>query len=405
MPRPRWMIPAYEPKGHKSQVALPPDPHTDAALCVGLRDWIERKDLWNERRLIQIPGTGGDSTYMMRNSFRENIGCTSLQGDCYGCKNYHPTKCVLPIDNPQAICPLDSPTYRHDMGDCVKCENYNPTGYVCLKWMEKGPDWRRLWGKEKGKTALVLAPGPHLLDHEDEIKKLSEDRDNYFTLAISRAINAFQPNYYLTIERRKPAYWDSEKMKFPQTTLIAGANADWRMCKAFRNRFFGETFNTASELGTMLDSGKERLTIVMGNCSADALLVAYRLGAKKINVYGYEFSCSMIPSGDPDKEDTVDNYYHDMKITDPHLRLWGVSTVKYFPAKGIDGELCATSYHLVTVAAYCEGVAEMIENHGVEVENRTQKGQWWFKQKSEEEKVLEARVAELEAELEVLRTS
>ena len=400
MPRPRWMILGYEPKGHDEQVALPPDPHTDNQLCVGLRDWLARPNLWNERRLTSIPGAGGDSVTMMRTSFRENIGCSPLQGDCHGCKKYQPTKCKLPIDNPHAVCPHDTPTFRHTMETCLKCQNYNELGYVCQKWMSEGPDWRDLWGAEAGKTCLLCAPGPHFAEHKEEIEKLAQDREHYFTLGISRAINTIVPNYYFSIERRKPAYWNCDERHYPQTKLIACSTADWRMCRAFRNRWYGEAFNGTSEMGAFMDSAKERCTIVMGNASADALMIAYRLGAKEIWVYGYEFSCAIKRSENPDEEDTITNYYHDMDITDPHLRLWGVSQLKYFPAMGIGGDMCATSYHLITVAAYCEAVAEMVEKNGVKVVNKTQKGQWWFGQKSPEEKALEAEVQSLKAQLE-----
>ena len=401
MPRPYWMLNGFEPGGEE-QVALPPDPHVMNNMCVGLRDWIDRQKLWDDRKITPIPGAGGDSAIMMRESFRENIGCTPMSGDCLSCKEYEPSRCLLPVGNENAVCPLDVDGYRHTPEDCIKCDNFNKFGYVCKKWYNKGANWKDLWGSEAGKTAIVVAPGPHLNKYVDEINELAKDRERYFTIGISRAINSVPLNYYFTIERRKPAGWDAKDRKYPQTTLIASTCSDWKLCRAFRNRYFGETFNTTSERGQIMDSGMERLSVVMGNAAADVMVAATKLGAKRILVYGYEFCCTVTQAGKDGKETVVDGYYNDMKLGDPHLRMWGVADVKYFPCLGIDGKKVATSYHLITVASYCEAVAEMIQRHGAQVENRTKEGLWWLNQKSPEEWELLEEVARLMMRVEEL---
>ena len=395
MPRPRWIIEGYEPSG-KPQWALPPNPQGDPSQCVGLRDWLRRKDIWDERKMSQIPGCGVDTTHMIRSNFRGNLGCSPMKHDCEDCKHYLPSKCKHAFTT-KLPCPLDTQTYNHTTDDCLKCEHYYPSGYICMEWLRKGASWKDLWGSEKGKIALVCAPGPHLAEHKEEIAELLQDRDKYFAIGVSRAINVVPLTHYFTLERRKPAYWNPEKMKYPNVKLIASTGADTRMCRAFRHRYYGETFNGVSELGHFMDSGKERVTIALGNASADQLMAAFKLGAKEMWLYGYESACTLNPPDDKSDVEYVSNYYCDMAINDPHLAFYGLTQGKYFPVKGVDGKKCATSYDLMAVGAFCEGLCELIQSHGVPCVNKTNKGMFWLNREDPETEELRAKIKELEA--------
>lgn len=410
---PRWIIDAREPSGLR-QWALPPDAHGGHFHMVGLRDWFIREDIWTNRVFAPIPSCGIDTSHMIRASMRANCECTPMSAPCegrwpptdemraqiqaraanlrdgildvkairkahgyQGCEHYIPSKCLYAYITGGLPCYKATPEKPQTQEMCNECQHFNPTGYTCARWLQNQREsWHALWGKEKGKTAVVVAPGPHMHEQVEEIKRLYEDRDNYFVMGISRSINAVPLHYYLTIERRMPAYWDPSARKYPNTTLICSTSADERMVRAFRSRYYGETFNGCTEVGHFLDSGMERLSVALGNVSADAIMVAGKLGASKIWLYGYEFACTV--SENEDGTTDVGNYYTDMNIRDQHLNFYGVPSAKYMPCHGVDGELCATSYELASVSFYCQAAAELSTEHGIPVWNKTKKGFFWL---------------------------
>lgn len=382
--RPRWLYEGIEPDGN-FQFACPPDPATGGYIPVGLRDWLSRPDIWEYRNISRITGCGVDTTHWIRDHFKSNIGCeTSRQ--CHGCPDY----CGGETD-----------------GQKMAQMAANPDTLKCQKWVKFGHNWRDLWGKERGKTALVLGPGPHLLDHADEIRELAKDRDKYFTIGFSRLLFADLPlHYYTTLERRLPAKVDPHKMKFPDTILISSTTAHpgFKLMFKERNRYYGEAFGGVTKEGRFLDSGMERMTIAMGNITPDTLIMAYKLGARKMKLYGIECACTVGEGINPDtgkrQHNLVDKYYFDMTMQDQHLKFYGLAQQKYFPMIGVDGEPYACDYSLVSTSMYIEATCQLLaDRYGVDIENRTMKGNFWWGYDDPEVQDLKARVKELEAQL------
>jgi len=374
--RPRWWFKGKEPGGGK-QWALPPDPATGQYVPVGLRDWLRRPELWKKRAVSKIGGCGVDTTHMLRRNFRKNIGC-DISKTCLGCREY-----------------CDGLTEKDEM---------EPLHPYCRRWQQEGKDWKNLWGKEKGKIALVCAVGPHLMEQRDEVTELMKDRDKYFSIGFSRALFSGPLDYYTSLERRPPARFDPAKHRFPNTTFIGATSVYPGLAEAFKkgNRYFGEGFTTISEEGRFLDSGMERMTIVLGNICPDTLLMAHKLGAKELWLYGHEFCCTVCEAseetpGAPKGEKIVDKYYFDMSVRSSHLNFYGLTHTKYFPFIGVDGEEYATSYDLTAASMNCEATCDMLQENGTKIVDKTKKGNFWWSHEEPEITKLKARVKELEA--------
>lgn len=228
-------------------------------------------------------------------------------------------------------------------------------------------DWRDLWGKEIGKICLFISCGPSLTDSLPELWKLlnSDDRDKYFTLGINRAIKAVDLDYYMVADRRCQDDWVDRDVS--QTRLIAATTARHAICEKFENRYWGEEFlGGVDESNAPLRTG---LSITM----ADAMHVAYKLGAEELWLYGADFAMSGSPS-ENGQQYMLEKYYFDMPSY-VGLAIRPDKLREMQPVMGIGQRVVFINHELLCYACYATAMALMIEKSGcVPVKNKSKAG-------------------------------
>ena len=235
-------------------------------------------------------------------------------------------------------------------------------------------DWRELWGREEGKTCLLMGCGPSLSDSIEEIRNL-RGKPGYFTMAINRAIRTTSCDYYFVLDRRAASDgsgisdWIVEDPR--NTRLIASTSVCSDIAPKFKNRFWGEHHVTAQ------DSGKTSLGVNLLITLCDAMHAAYKLGAKEILLYGCDFSMSGRAVDTPrGKRWQMENYYSDMTV-DQGFAIRIEPLREGMPVIGIDGTVVFVNWELVCNAAYATCMAMMLAAGGVRVRNRSPRGILW----------------------------
>ncbi|MHC4644231.1 MAG: hypothetical protein ACYTBJ_01920 [Planctomycetota bacterium] len=249
------------------------------------------------------------------------------------------------------------------------------TNYRLNKKLGFRHSWADLWGREQGKTCIMVCPGPSLAASEEEIRNL-KGRDDHFTMGINRAIlSPIHLDYFFLVDRRAVSdgggISDWIRREPRRTTLIASTTARHAICRPFAKRYWGE-HHIASE-----DSGMMNMTTNLWITLADAMFGAYKLGATRILLYGCDFS--MPGQLARDRKGPCwhcGNYYFDMDaVSGMEIRQHLYKTQR--PVRGINDSLVFVNWEFVTHAAYATCMALMLERGGIVVDNKTPCGILW----------------------------
>jgi hypothetical protein len=295
---------------------LPPNPAGNPFEMLMVYNWPKHEDLWLNAMHGVIPGLSPDGRALLEHNYRTNKRRTQ---------------------------------FKHD--------------------------WRELWGRETGKTCLFLCPGPSLGGSLPEIAQQADKR-GFFTLGINRTLTAKQPlDYYYVMDRRAASdgsgYCDWLRRPMDKTTLVASTTALSELCANFRHSYWGEHH------ATLEDSGRTTLSTSMVITMCDALMLAYKLGAKEIWIYGSDFALSGgIGSDAKGQRWEVENYYHDLDA----LRGLEIRKERFpsqRPIRGINDRIAFVNWELICYAAYATCMAMMLSSVGVEVRNKTPQGILW----------------------------
>lgn len=224
-------------------------------------------------------------------------------------------------------------------------------------------DWKELWGREEGKTCILCGCGPSLRDSWSEIG-ITRNHKGFFTLGINNAISMGEFDYYYIMDRRGSDKWYcGNRLK---TTLIASTSASVHGTRnRFKERYWCEHF--LSDDPTKFTS----LNLRMGITFCEAMFLAYKLGAKKILIYGSEFS---IPLRHVNGGWLGSQWYCDTPADD------GFSIRQHreaYPVRGIGGTPVGAIWEYLCYAAYTTTMAIILTRGGVKVRNRTPLGLLW----------------------------
>jgi len=268
---------------------LPPNPAGNPYEMIVVHDWVAEPDRWEKQERGSIQNLVPDGKALLERNFRENrrLG------------------------------------FKHN--------------------------WKELWGREAGKTCIIVSCGPSLTESVGEIGAL-RDKPGYFTLGINRALRATRCDYFMAMDRRASSDasgitdWIQDDPR--NTTLIASTSVCSDVVPRFRNRYWGEHYLTdkpsqCTPLGTAM---------VITLC--DAMHAAFKLGAKEILLYGCDFGISgKKGKGADGARWELENYYHDIS-GDRGLSIRIPSLKKPIPITGIGGRLVFVNWELVCNAAY-----------------------------------------------------
>lgn len=311
----------------KTIYVLPPNPMTPNNQMLVVRDWIEYPEDWQKRDQRRIVGISADGNHLLE----MNWGVNSRLGP----------------------------------------------------WN----DWRKLWGKEYGKTCVLLSCGPSLRESLPEIRERAKDPD-VFTMTINRGFRAFKTDYYFVLDRRGSPDWIPEGADTKGTTLIASTTCNPFATLPFERRYWGEHMLTEKTAPVALLGVDLALTI------CDAMMVAYKLGARRIELYGCDYAISGSAEKDKDGEMFVwDRYYHDTPLRSKSLDFRNRRFPVHFPFRGINDRLIFTNWELMCYAVYTTTMAIMLSRGGVEVRNKTPCGILYETWRQFEEKEQEVSVA------------
>lgn len=180
-----------------------------------------------------------------------------------------------------------SPRWGKDFAELCK------VGTPSARWREGvlGPA-----GVLEGKTLMVCAPGPSLKGLIPQIEAARKaDPENVKVLCFNRAVRGLRADYVLFIERWVPDEWRDEKVKELQkdATLIICPQADYKVVREWPSDsiYFG--------FFHMGRYGKDKRICHLASfdplastTAACAVRVGYELGAAKLILCGFDFSCS-----------------------------------------------------------------------------------------------------------------
>jgi hypothetical protein len=226
-------------------------------------------------------------------------------------------------------------------------------------------DWKDLWGREQGKTAIIIGTGPSLTDSLPEIAELAKAEDT-FTIGFNRAHRAMDLDYFMVMDRCAQQDWITRDPG--ETILIAGVSAAPHITSRFKNRYWGDDFLYG------LDYGFAPLRVGLAITLCEAMFAAYKMGAHRVLLYGCDFALqgAFIQDG-PKGRFVLQKYYFD---TTPSrgMKIRKDMVPEQFPVRGIHGKLCFTNYELWAYSAYATAMCLMLGGANVEVENRSGQG-------------------------------
>lgn len=230
---------------------------------------------------------------------------------------------------------------------------------------EGKPDYAEVWGREAGKTCIFLSPGPSLRDSLPEIKEKAQDRDRYFTLGLNRALTALPDIDYLVVTDHncQPDWWKGPE-KNTKTILIAGNQTAPHVPKWFEKVYWYEGMRS-------MDSGHTIGCMRLGITACDALMAAYKLGARRILLYGCDFAIAgEVQNG----KHMATLFYHDRRVEQElpkrSREYYGIPT----PFNGAGDKIVGVTYEMQAHASRFQAVCMMLETGGVKIENCTPVG-------------------------------
>lgn len=227
-------------------------------------------------------------------------------------------------------------------------------------------DWKELWDREKGKTCVLVCPGPSLTESLPELAV--RVKDDVFTMGFNRSHRVMDTDYFVLVDRLGQPDWITREIS--KTILIAATSGATAVAEEFTDRYWGEEFLEG------IDEGMTRLHSGLPITLCEAMYAAYRMGAKKIELYGCDFAISGNLKHDPRDGKIrylLQKYYVDQKShvgTDSRRGTFPES----WPVTGIDGRVVFVNYELMAYAGYTTAMCMMLGYAGVEVVNKSKTG-------------------------------
>jgi hypothetical protein len=227
-------------------------------------------------------------------------------------------------------------------------------------------DWKELWGRETGKTAVILGTGPSLTDSLPEIDNYAQQRDTHFLIGFNRAHRACDVDYFVAGDRCAQPAWITRETG--DTVLIASTTAAPHINRKFKNRYWGDTFQYG------LDYGFAPLRVGLSITLCEAMFCAYKLGAHRVLLYGCDFALSgaFVDEGEKSRY-LLAKYYFDTNSS-VGLEIRNNLVPQQWAVRGIHGKLCFINYELSAYACYATVMCMILKNANVEVENRSGQG-------------------------------
>jgi hypothetical protein len=205
----------------------------------------------------------------------------------------------------------------------------------------KHQDWKQLWGREKGKTALMVSCGPSLSDSLPELAPLLADKERFFSITLNRGLGAIDADYFVSMDHRGGMDWITRSTGHTKLLSSVTANADVASEFPKENRYFGDTFLEGSDEG--LAPLREGLAITLPL----AMHAAYLLGATEVWLYGADFALSGCLA---------------------HLHP------NMYPVRDIRGGMCMVNYELWAYASFTMAMVYSLEGAGCKVKNKSRSG-------------------------------
>jgi hypothetical protein len=309
---PLLCIVSRDSRGHTCFI-LPPCPayYMGGLNFSGYVDPIKHKDTWLSRESAHLPGAGPDGKYVIARNIRLN---------------------------------------RENAGG-------------------KHQDWKQLWGREKGKTALMVSCGPSLSDSLPELAPLLADKERFFSITLNRGLGAIDADYFVSMDHRGGMDWITRSTGHTKLLSSVTANADVASEFPKENRYFGDTFLEGSDEG--LAPLREGLAITLPL----AMHAAYLLGATELWLYGADFALS----GYLETEDgltgeyKLDKYYYD-QLSHEGLAFRAHLHPNMYPVRDIRGGMCMVNYELWAYASFTMAMVYSLEGAGCKVKNKSRSG-------------------------------
>lgn len=149
-------------------------------------------------------------------------------------------------------------------------------------------------GSLEGKTLIVCAPGPSLKTLIPKIEAARKANPDIKVLAFNRAVRGIAADYVLFVERWVPEEWRDAKVRELQkeATLICTPQTDYKTVAAWPNDnvYFGY-FHMGKYGADKRINHLASLDPMASTTAACAVRVGYELGAAKLILCGFDFSC------------------------------------------------------------------------------------------------------------------
>lgn len=219
-------------------------------------------------------------------------------------------------------------------------------------------DWQELWGREKGKKALILGSGPSMADMK------IEKGDNEFAIGFNRTSALDNLDYYYAMDRRGDPAWVVGDC--PNTTFIGSTTVSrYAVENTYKEMYWSEHY-------TALQTTKcAPAAMFLAISLPDVMYVAYMLGAREIDLYGCDFALA----GELDGLDfsNVQWYFNADLRTGLSVR----PQTKPAPVTDLNGDRVLTTWDLTVQAACTTVMARMLTGSQVKVTNKTPRGILW----------------------------
>ena len=317
---PQFVVPSFDSLGRLLWMVMLPSPHGPEKSVAIIYDWFKHPEVWEERRPLHLAGESPDMQEVLMRNFLANTRLGFEQ------------------------------------------------------------DWKKLYGAEKGKTAIILSCGPSISDDVEEIKKLRMQKDKYFTIGFNRAGRLMNLDYFVSVDRRAKSRKDQlhqdwmDQAPGKNCKLISSTTGCPDIVSMFEpaQRYWGE-----SMIGG-LDAGNARMATGLGITLCETMNVAARLGASELLLYGCDFAIPVIAERDAQGliKFTETKYYFDVSASDGLALRRSMYTHEWI-IRGKDGSPIAINYELIANCAYMQCMATMLRHNGITVTDKTKSGIPW----------------------------
>lgn len=139
--------------------------------------------------------------------------------------------------------------------------------------------------KFKGRKFLVIATGPSILKHKDQILELQK-RENCVTIGVNNLQNFFQPEFHVFVSRKRFQQYAAQVAR-ASTLLIPSFFGPSLIEQNFKGpyHFFDVVMPCEPDLAPVSDTTQYCLSL---NVAVSAILLAYSMGASTIYAVGMD---------------------------------------------------------------------------------------------------------------------